>query len=89
MTAREMYTKYPVWILYWWKSESIYKDDLDKFRRSIVSDEDIAKKNKRQISSEPLIAAAEFIDKYRVDNDYGPQRTKYLPSIPGASRHRR
>lgn len=66
MTAREMYYNYPVWIIYWWRSESVYKNSLDDFRRSIVSDEKTAKQNNRTLSSEPMIEAAKIIDAYRV-----------------------
>jgi len=66
MDAREAYYKYPIWILYWWKAESVNRDSLDDFRKSIVEDEAQAKKHNRLVSSEPLIAAAKLIDKYRV-----------------------
>ena len=61
---RHIYTKYPVWLIYWWKFASVYRYSLREFRASIVLDEATAKKHNRIVSSEPMWSAAEMIDRY-------------------------
>ncbi|GAG97196.1 unnamed protein product [marine sediment metagenome] len=62
---REVYTKYPVWLFYWWKFESMYKDDLREFRKTIVIDDKIAEEHNRSRSSAPMIEVGKMIDRYK------------------------
>ena len=61
----EVYNKYPVWLLYWWRFRSIYKDDLKEFRKTIVCDKEVAKENNRSISSDAMIKSGKMIDEYK------------------------
>jgi len=56
---------YPVWLFYWWWDNGRTRPNMDKFRKTIVSDEFTAKMNGRGVSSEPMQEVGRIIDYYR------------------------
>ena len=61
----KFYRKYPVWLFYWWNFHSSHRDDLREFRKTIVTEESVANKYDRQLSSKPLIEMGKMIDEYK------------------------
>ena len=61
----QTYREFPVWLFYWWRFHSSYGDDLRKYRHTIVYDEQVAAKNNRRVSPEPLQHMGKMIDAYK------------------------